>query len=259
VTCCLGLNVAADDLSVIDERIVTPAAIVYLVVKLRLTPPNSSPAAEKEETPEVIKQRLREDEAKDYAFLTSKAETEEGFGDDAVGWAHAPRWPANRKPSWWLVLGDDKSNRIAVPPIKITDVPFSDPSKARNYRSYKLQFQAPQQIAMFTWKIYLVSDTFVGEEIEQNITVRTTLPCFWLLSGLNTPQLKIDDPAALTAEERGAEDEISDPEEDSLAGQMAALRGGAVKAAAADESDDESGTDDDEESGSGSSSDSDSD
>lgn len=72
-------------------------------------------------------------------------------------------------------------------------------------------------------------------------------------------QLKIDDPETLTADERGAEDEISDPEEDSLAGQMAALRGGAVKPIGAgdEESDEESGTDDDDESGSDSSSDSD--
>lgn len=72
-------------------------------------------------------------------------------------------------------------------------------------------------------------------------------------------QLQLDDPATLTAEERGAEDEISDPEEDTLAGQMAALRGGATKPSVAGESDDdESGTDDDEESASDSS-DSDSD
>jgi translocation protein SEC63 len=168
---------------VIDERIVTPAAIVYLVVKLRLTPPTSSSAnAEKEEsvdTVDDVKQRLREEEAKDYAFLTSKAESEEGFGDDAAGWAHAPLWPANRKPSWWLVLGDDKTNRVVVPPIKITDVPFSDASKTRNYRSYKLQFQAPPQAAVFTWKIYLVSDTFVGEEIEHNVTVRNCVRVSW--------------------------------------------------------------------------------
>lgn len=55
--------------------------------------------------------------------------------------------------------------------------------------------------------------------------------------------------SALTAEEQGAEDEISDPEEDSLAGQMAALRGGAVKPARGEQEDDddESGTDDDDE------------
>lgn len=57
-------------------------------------------------------------------------------------------------------------------------------------------------------------------------------------------QLKIDDISALNAEEQTAEDEISDPEEDTLAGQMAAMRGGTVKRALAHEdSEDESSTD----------------
>lgn len=53
------------------------------------------------------------------------------------------------------------------------------------------------------------------------------------------------------------EDEISDPEEDSLAGQMAMMRGGKVKKRLEGESDDESSTDDDEKSDDDSSSDSD--
>ena len=56
--------------------------------------------------------------------------------------------------------------------MKITDVPYSDPSKQRNYRSYKLQFQAPQTVGFYTWKVYLVSDTFVGEEIVRDVVVR---------------------------------------------------------------------------------------
>lgn len=71
-------------------------------------------------------------------------------------------------------------------------------------------------------------------------------------------QLKIEEPSA-DADDLN-EDDISDPEEDSLAGQMAAMRGGSVKRslihADDDESDDESGTDD-EESESDSDSDSD--
>jgi translocation protein SEC63 len=60
-------------------------------------------------------------------------------------------------------------------------------------------------------------------------------------------QLKIDDISALNAEEQTAEDEISDPEEDTLAGQMAAMRGGAVKRTLAPEdSEDESSTDEEE-------------
>lgn len=57
-----------------------------------------------------------------------------------------------------------------------------------------------------------------------------------------------------------SEDEISEPDEDSLAGQMAAMRGGPVKKRKVEdeESDEESGTDDDDSSDD-SSSDSDSD
>ena len=59
---------------------------------------------------------------------------------------------------------------------------------------------------------------------------------------------------------QGTEDEISEPEEDSLAGQMAAMRGGPVKKRQADNDDDEdddSDTDGDEKADDSSDSDSD--
>ena len=60
----------------------------------------------------------------------------------------------------------------------------------------------------------------------------------------------LDEPAGINAVKRVVgreiEDEISDPEEDSLAGQMAMMRGGSVKRRHDEESDDESTTDDDQ-------------
>ena len=58
-----------------------------------------------------------------------------------------------------------------MPPFKISNVPISDPSKERNYRTYKFQFQGPPQVATFTWRAYLVSDTYIGQEVERDITV----------------------------------------------------------------------------------------
>ncbi len=58
--------------------------------------------------------------------------------------------------------------------------------------------------------------------------------------------MNVEDRSALNADEQGSEDEISDPEEDTLAGQMAAMRGGKVKRREEEESDDESTTDGDE-------------
>lgn len=220
------LDIVDMSFKVIGERLVTPSSIVFLLVKLRLRRPLQSdallPVSEKSA------KAIREDREKDEKFLNSRKDTEDIEGATPA-WAHAPYWPGLRKPGWWLVLADDKSNRIVVPPMKISDVPTSSPGKERDYRSYKLQFQAPPNVGLFTWKVYLVSDTLVGEESCQDIS------------------LKIDDISALNAEEQTAEDEISDPEEDSLAGQMAAMRGGAVKRTAVrEESEDESSSDEEE-------------
>lgn len=64
--------------------------------------------------------------------------------------------------------------------------------------------------------------------------------------------------SALGEDAHDAEDEISDPEEDSLAGQMAAMRGGSVKKRQeSDDEDDDSDSDGDEKADGGSDSDSD--
>ncbi len=138
------------------------------------------------------------------------------------------------------MLADVKSNKVVVPPMKITDVPVADPQRGMDYRSYKIQFQAPQNVGLFTWKVFVISDTFVGDEAARDVT------------------MKIEDPSVLANEDANDEDDISEPEEDSLAGQMALMRGGTVKKRS-DESDEESSTDDDEEEKHESSSDSDDD
>ena len=112
--------------------------------------------------------------------------------------------------------------------MKISDIPVADSARGIDYRSYKIQFQAPQTVGLFTWKVFVISDTFVGDEAGQDIT------------------LKIDDPSVLAADEQDAEDDISEPEEDSLAGQMALMRGGSVKKRSEESDDDESSTDEED-------------
>ncbi|KAG1753320.1 translocation protein sec63 [Suillus lakei] len=223
------LDVVDMSFKVIGERLVTPSSIVFLLVKLRLRRPlqSDAPSSVSEKSAKAI----REDREKDDKFLNSRKDAE-----DVEGACTCVGSCTSLARGWWLVLADDKSNRIVVPPMKISDVPVSSPGKERDYRSYKLQFQAPPNVGLFTWKVYLVSDTLVGEESCQDIS------------------LKIDDISALNAEEQTAEDEISDPEEDSLAGQMAAMRGGTVKRTVAPEdSEDESSTDKEEQDGNDSS------
>jgi len=238
---------------VIGERIITPSAIVQLVFKLRLVSPLESSlstgGAESlvgETDVDTAKRIATFEGERTQAFLNSKKEAEDlQPGDPGFGFAHAPYWPEDRRPSWWVLVGDQKLNRVIVPPTRFTDVPYpstmSSSSTEKTDRIYKVQFQAPPTVGAYTFQIHFVSDTFVVEDVRQNIT------------------LKVEDVSALTADEQGAEDVISDPEEDTIAGQMAAMRGGAVKkiAASGSDDDDESTTDGEQSSGSDSDSDSD--
>ncbi|PPQ88725.1 hypothetical protein CVT25_009671 [Psilocybe cyanescens] len=215
---------------VIGERIVTPSSIIYLLVKLRISPPGTTPSTSTELTVDETKKAVQVEEETDEKFLASRLDAEELPSSKTNGGvAHAPFWPRTRKPSWWIVLADDKSNRVVVPPMKISDIPYSQPGADRDYRAYKIQFQGPPNTGLFTWKVYIVSDTFVGEEVTSEIS------------------LKIEDPPAV--EDQPSDDEISEPDEDSIAGQMAVMRGGKVKKSTEEEESEEqsSGTDDDKD------------
>ncbi|KZV63236.1 hypothetical protein PENSPDRAFT_657466 [Peniophora sp. CONT] len=223
-----GRAVIADAaFKVIGEKTVTPSALIHLVVKLRLVPTSSTSSNGEVKSEDAPPMTLKEEEA----FLQDPKDAEDmPAGAAALGAAHAPHWPGQRKPSWWIILADPRQHRAVIPPQKITDIPFG------KTRAYKLKFNGPPGTGVFPWRVMVVSDTFIGEDVSTDITLRVEE----------------------VSEGQDEEDEISDPEEDTLAGQMAAMRGGKVKPVRADESDDESTTDDDGK-GADSSSDSDSD
>lgn len=138
----------------------SPQSFINLIVKLRI-PPRS--AAKKE--PYV---QSEDDEKREQRFLVSKKDAEDvSLDNTGKAFAHAPHWPQTKKPSWWVVLGDIKANKIVVPPFKVTDIPFTD----SDYRMYKMQFQAPQNVGSYTWRVFVVSDTYVGDDTYQDITV----------------------------------------------------------------------------------------
>ena len=77
---------------VIGERIVTPSSIIYLLVKLRISPPGAS-SENKELSVEDTKTRVQKDEEIDEKFLTSRLDAEELPTAQLNGVAHAPFWP----------------------------------------------------------------------------------------------------------------------------------------------------------------------
>lgn len=138
----------------------------------------------------------------------------------------------DRLPNYYLLVGDHKLNRVFVQPIKFSDVGYT------KIRTMRTSFQAPQGAGLYTFQAYVVSDSYIGTDVQASM------------------QLRVEPPEALDNEDRtNAEDDISEPDEDTLAGQMAAMRGQPTKKKMYD-SDDTSGTESSDDS---SESDSDSD
>lgn len=127
------------------------------------------------------------------------------------------------------MLGDPKINRILVPPKKVTDI--------TDEQIIQITFPGPPKPGVYTFSLYVKSDTYIGTDIMKDI------------------KLVIRDKSELPPEEE-VDDSISEPEEDSIAGQMklmreqgiaSALAGGSQKAnqkAAADDDSDSDSSDD---------------
>ena len=139
-----------------------------------------------------------------------------------------------KKPYWWIYLGDPKVNRIIVPPQKVTDIVTK--------KTIKIQFPGPPKAGTYTFSYFVRSDSFVGTDLRQDI------------------KLVIHEPSDLPAED-DIDDTISEPDEDSIAGQMKLMReqgiSGAIsgppkpqdnqKAKKADDNDSDSDSDSDDD------------
>ncbi|GAA5860434.1 hypothetical protein JCM8547_000303 [Rhodosporidiobolus lusitaniae] len=222
---------------VTGEKIVTPGAIVSFTLKLRLTPPGQ--VVEKLEILDVSKGVDDvEGEEKSVDELLGRASAK-ADGVVPTPLAHAPHFPKNRKPAWHIFVGDHKLNRVFVAPHRFTDMGEGQT------RTIRMTFQAPPGPGLYTFQVYVMSDSFVGTDAQKDM------------------RMKVEAPAAEEASD--FEDDISEPDEDTLAGQMALMKGQSVKRREDDEDEDEVDSDDDsditdsDESDSSSDSDSDSD
>ncbi|GAA5823402.1 hypothetical protein JCM11251_000623 [Rhodosporidiobolus azoricus] len=221
--------------SVTGEKIVTPGAIVSFTLKLRMTPPGQ--VVEKPEILDVSKgvDDVTDGEQSIDELIGRSSSKADGVVPTPL--AHAPHFPRNRKPAWYIFVGDHKLNRVFVAPHRFTDMGEGQT------RTIRMTFQAPPGPGLYTFQVYVMSDSFVGTDAQKDM------------------RMKVDPPQA--EHESDVEDDISEPDEDSLAGQMALMKGQSVKRREdGDEEDDESDTDDsdtDSETSSDSDSDSDSD
>ncbi|KAK8211439.1 secretory subunit [Zalaria obscura] len=187
---------------VTGEKYVIPNSLVQFVVKARFIPPG---------TPNVpaVKPSDLEDVDPDESDPKSRRELEAETKQHQVPLAHAPYFARDHSPRWHLFLADARQGKIAVPPFTFTtfDKPILDEAgkPTFNVQTLKMQFQAPPQPGEYKFQMHLVCDSYVGFDDKREVV------------------MVIEEPSK--AEEVESDDEISEPEEDTIAGQMAALKG----------------------------------
>lgn len=176
---------------VIGDKIITTGAIITFILKLRNGEVTSIETTQEKEVEKKDDQEEEEDEA------IVSPEDEKKKDGRTLPMAHVPFYPGEKKPCWWIFLGDPKVNRILVPHKKVTDIV--------DEQTIKIPFPGPPKPGVYTFSLFVKSDTYVGTDILQDI------------------KLKVQDPADLPEEEE-VDDSISEPEEDSIAGQMKMMR-----------------------------------
>ncbi|KAI0887304.1 Sec63 Brl domain-containing protein [Annulohypoxylon maeteangense] len=240
------LRVAKAFFKVAGERFIIPSSLVTLVVKGRFVPPGST------NVPDVDELDLEDiDPAEDDldALMGRKKAVKDENGKIVSKeeskpvpppLTFAPYYSREQSPRWHIFLSDSKQGKMAVPPFTFTtfDQPIftADGKPTFNMQTLKAQFAAPPQAGTYTFVMHVVCDSYVGFDTKMEVT------------------LAVEDASKAAA--MAAEDEISEPEEDSLAGQMSALKGGSVAGTTKpkrrkddddSEDDDESGTEEEED------------
>ena len=237
------LQVAKAFFKVMGERVITPASLVQLVIKARFIPPGS------ENVPEIDELDLEDidPDEDDVAGLTGRAPPKNKRRKDEKGnyieeatntsyqppIAFAPYYARDHSPRWHVFLADAKQGRIAVPPFTFTrfDKPIVDAEgkPTFNMQTLKCQFGAPPQPGQFAFTLHVVCDSYIGFDTKMDVV------------------LDVQDASKAVAVE--SDDDISEPDEETLAGQLQALKTGQpaprrkVRKPSTEESDDESDTD----------------
>ncbi|EIW72719.1 hypothetical protein TREMEDRAFT_26719 [Tremella mesenterica DSM 1558] len=232
---CFPFPQSCGRILVSGERQITPSAIVKLTWKCRYVYPSTpltTSTTEKSSNGHMHLNEIIVEKVQKRERSKSDIENSEDKQWSSNGYAHAPRWPQLRKPHYYVLLGDSKNDRVIVAPTKITDIPFppEDLTQPTESREYNLQFQAPPQANTYTFVAHWRSDTYLGADVAVPIVVSQIF-------------LQVEEPQ----EDESSEDDISEPDEDTLAGQMTMMRGGKVKASPIHDDDESEYTSSDDE------------
>ncbi|KAJ2454590.1 secretory subunit [Coemansia sp. RSA 2336] len=192
------LEIARVLLTVVGDKVITPASIVTLIVKVRIAnAPNKIEPRGKGVAVADIEDISDDDTAAIEDFVSNFAERDKGVKRTPTE-AYCPYFSGRKDSQWWLSFANYQSGKLVVPPVRISDLVSE--------RVVVLQFQAPPQKETYRFHLTIKSDSYIGSDVMQEV------------------QMTVVDRSVLPPEPPVVDD-ISEPEEDSIAAQMAQMRG----------------------------------
>lgn len=235
-----NIRVIEASFKVPGEEVVTPMSSAHLVLKFLVKSPKHKSA------PEVTEEKFKEPETIEYfknPFLTNEEQPD-------LPYLYAPYFPGYVKNSWSGLLIAQKDNKMieggevaSLTHLDLSNLELSQEEWLDGGKVAVSVFKMPLPIptapmpSKTHFRLILKHNAYFGSDID--------IPVELVVKPAPAPENK---PASQNEEDDDSDDEsdISDPEEDTIAGAMAALRGGNVKksSAAQSESDDDEDEDD---------------
>ncbi|KAI9299249.1 Sec63-domain-containing protein [Neoconidiobolus thromboides FSU 785] len=202
------LKLQAGYIKVLGDDVITPSAILTCVIKLKLSTVEeeiSELNAHDENNTVDSDDSLVDDEDSHVRSFLSKASQ-----SHLVPPVHAPYFPADKRSDWWIVIGDLNTGRMLINPTKVTDLV--------DKTTLKFNFQGPPEPGNYSFNLMVKSDSYLGCDLRKEMAF-------------------VVEPASILPEESEVDDDISEPEDNSLAAQMQASKseGGATAGALNDD------------------------
>lgn len=221
------------------EDIVPPNSISHLVIKFFIKSPSMKSCAD------IDEERFTEEETIEDLKNPLKSNDEA----PQLPLAYAPYFPrklANRWEGFIINQRDSKfvegTEYVVMDKVDLSNLSLTQEEWIKGEEGtvvlstfkIKLNVPTPGEVGTYHFRLLLKNNAYFGNDVDIPLEMTVT-----------SPPINITAVKKATSEQESDSDsdsDISDPEEDSLAGALAALRGGAVKKSSAAEDSDESDT-----------------
>lgn len=205
------VSIADASFRVVGEAIVIPQCLVTLVVQIKINFPVPTKALQ-------LGEQAAEEPAGKVDLSDSELEKIEA-AESKASWqlerkatptlVHAPYFPLEKKLALWVSLSHGGDNGDLMLMQKVTDivVPNSDANPPHTIKYVLFKFGTSERPGDYSFKVNVRCDGYVGLDVQKAVTLSVVNP---------PPDFGKDDFV----------DDISEPDEDSIAGQLALMRGG---------------------------------